>query len=54
MTVDVDYADWAASRRELCRDLEVSPAACRRNLQALAEEAFVNELDDYVPYVFVD
>jgi hypothetical protein len=54
MTVDVDYADWATSRRELCPGLQISPAACRRNIQALAEEALANDLTDYVPFTFVD
>lgn len=54
MTVDVDYLEWAAQLRRLRPDAEVTPAACRRNIQGLAEEGLANNLDDYVPYEFVD
>jgi hypothetical protein len=45
-TVDVDYAEW--SQQAIAAGNEVSPAQCRNNLQALAEEQFASVMDNYV------
>jgi hypothetical protein len=54
LTLDIDYIEWAEARRRLCPEMEVSPAACRRNIVALAEEAIASDLDGYVGYEFVN
>jgi len=54
-TVDVDYEAWKAIREQAgqSRQDKASKADCRDNVISLAEEAFENTMDDYVPFTWI-